>query len=73
MENNLKIREIREARGMTQRAVANGLRIAPSSVAKWELGYTNISMDNLLALAVLFNCTTDALLGREPLRTGQAS
>lgn len=73
MECKLKIKELRESRGMTQRRVAEEIKVNPSAVAKWELGYTKISLDNLTALADLLNCTTDALLGREPPGTSRVS
>lgn len=64
MEKQLKLREIREAKGMTQRQLAEALDITHGAVAKWELGYTDISMANLVALADVLGCTTDAILGR---------
>lgn len=73
MESVLKIRELREAKGLSQRQVAEAMRVTPGAVAKWELGYTKIALDNLLTLADLFGCTTDALLGREPPGTSRVS
>lgn len=64
METRLKLRELREARGLSQRAVAKGIHVTPAAVAKWELGYTNPTMDNILAMASFLDCSTDALLGR---------
>ena len=64
MDGRLRLRELREARGLSQRAVAKGIHVTPAAVAKWELGYTNPTMDNILALASLLGCSTDALLGR---------
>ena len=65
METRLRLRELREARGLSQRALAKGLNVTPGAVAKWELGYTQPTMDNILALASLLGCSTDALLGRD--------
>lgn len=65
MEVRLRLRELREAKGLSQRAVAKGINVTPAAVAKWELGYTNPTMDNILAMATLLGCSTDALLGRE--------
>ncbi|MDY3905211.1 MAG: helix-turn-helix transcriptional regulator [Lawsonibacter sp.] len=64
MECKLKLKEIREARGMTQRRLAQELGVTPGAVAKWELGYHALSMDNLVNLADVLGCTTDAILGR---------
>ena len=65
MEGILRLRELREAKGLSQRAVAKGINVTPAAVAKWELGYTNPTMDNILAIASFLDCSTDALLGRE--------
>ena len=65
MEVILRLRELREAKGLSQRAVAKGINVTPAAVAKWELGYTNPTMDNILAIASFLDCSTDALLGRE--------
>ena len=67
MEIRLRLRELREARGLSQRAVARDLGVTPGAVAKWELGYTQPTMDNILALASLLGCSTDALLGRSSM------
>ncbi|MGI5963648.1 MAG: helix-turn-helix domain-containing protein [Lawsonibacter sp.] len=63
MEIRLRLRELREAKGLSQRAVARSINVTPGAVAKWELGYTNPTMENILAMASLLNCSTDALLG----------
>ena len=68
MENTLKPREIREKQGLSQRAVAQSLGVTPGAVAKWELGYTQPTLGNLLSLASLLGCSMDALLG---LASGQ--
>lgn len=65
MEYNLKLRELREAKGLNQRRVAAELGITPSAVAQWELGQKNPTMRNLIALADLLGCTIDQLLGRD--------
>ena len=65
MEYNLKLRELREAKGLSQRKVADGIGVTPGAVALWELGMRNLSMQNLIALANLLDCTIDQLLGRD--------
>lgn len=61
-----RLRELREAKGLSQKDVANRIGVTPGSVAHWELGMKNISMRNLIALSDLLDCTVDQLLGREP-------
>lgn len=65
MEYELKLRELREAKGLSQRKVADSIGVTPGTVALWELGMRNLSMRNLIALANLLDCTIDRLLGRD--------
>lgn len=66
MVYKLRLRELRIAKGLSQRTVADRIGVTPGSVAQWELGMKNISMRNLIALSDLLGCTIDQLLGREP-------
>lgn len=56
------IRELRRARNMTQKALAEAVGVSQGSVAQWEIGLCKPSVDNLVALANLFGCTVDDLL-----------
>lgn len=62
--NKLKIRELRKARGMSQRQLANEVGVSPGAVAQWELGATTPTTANLVALASVLDCSMDALFGR---------
>lgn len=66
MDCKLKIKECREARGMTQRQLSERLGIARSSVAKWELGMANPSADKIPVLASILCVSVGALYGMEP-------
>lgn len=66
MEYSVRIRTLREERGMSQRELAKRLNLTPGCVAKWELGLSAPTVENLLALADLFGCPLDAIFGREP-------
>lgn len=57
---------LRTARGMSQRELSAALGRSPATVAQWERGYCFPTTDNLLALANLFNCSVDEVLGRAP-------
>ena len=65
MERNERIRQLRESRGMSMQQLADKLGLAKSSVAKWELGMTQPTVGNLLAMSRFFNCSTDYILGLE--------
>lgn len=58
---------LRKLRGMTQRELSAALGLSPATVAQWERGYCLPSTENLQAIADLFGCSVDAVLGREPL------
>lgn len=57
---------LREGRGMDQRSLAAELGVSPSAVAQWEKGYNLPGTENLLAIADLFGCPIDTVLGRDP-------
>ena len=59
MAYNLRLRELRERQGLER------LNVSPGAVARWELGDNKPTMDNLLALAALLECSTDTLLSRD--------
>jgi len=62
----LKLRELREACGMTQREAAKALHVRPPTLCGWEKGVRKPSVDVLPAMADLYGVSVDALYGREP-------
>ena len=61
-----QFRRLREARGLTQAAVAQHLGLKDkSTVAKWEAGVALPSAEKLPKIAELYGCTVDELLGGE--------
>lgn len=61
----VKIKEIRVRTGLLQRDVAQKLNIDRSTVAKWEAGEANPSVNNLVKLAEIFDCTVDEILNKK--------
>ena len=59
------IRRLRRLRGMTQRQMAERLRISTQAVSKWErgLGYPDVAM--LVPIADLLCVSLDELFGRK--------
>ena len=51
MDYELKIRALREAKGVSQRKLAEDIGVSPGAVAQWELGATTPTTANLVALA----------------------
>jgi len=61
----MAIRTLREAAGLKQYELAALLNIKPASVSAWESGQAYPSAENLMKLADILHCSTDALLGRK--------
>ncbi|MCA8975755.1 MAG: helix-turn-helix transcriptional regulator [Planctomycetes bacterium] len=66
MSNHLsgRLRELRARRGFTQDFVAKRLGCHESAVSRWESGTRFPTGEDLVALADLFEVSTDDLLGR---------
>ena len=60
MEN--KLREIREAKKMSQEEVANALHVSRQSISKWENGRSNPDLDNMVALSMIYGVSLDELV-----------
>ena len=60
----MKIKERREALGLTRVQLADRMGVSKVAVRKWEMGMTNPSADKLPALAGLLGCTIDELFGQ---------
>lgn len=57
---------LRKERGWTQEEMASKLNVSAQAISKWENDSSLPDLDMLLALAALFETSTDALLGKEP-------
>ena len=62
----MRIKELRERRGLTRIQVADRLGLSIVAVRKWERGQAYPSADKLPALADLLHCSIDELYGRTP-------
>ena len=60
----MRIKERREAMGLTRMQVADCLGASKVAVRKWETGLAMPNADKLPVLADLLHCTIDALYGR---------
>ena len=59
-----KLKDLRLQNNLSQKEVATKLGISPSIVSGYETGERSPSTENLLALAYLYKCSTDYLLGK---------
>lgn len=60
----MKLRELREEKGLTQREVAELIGVSPVVYNRYEKGIREPSNDMLVTIAVFFGVTVDELLGR---------
>ena len=59
-----RIRDLREDNDMTQQQVADYLKMKQPQYNRYEKGYRDIPSDVLIALADLYNTSTDYILER---------
>lgn len=59
----LKVKELREARGLTQFELANELKVTKQTISAWEKNLQETDFTMLIRIAKFFNVTTDYLLG----------
>lgn len=62
----MKLKEIRESRGISQRQAALALNLSPTVYNRYENGLREPSNALLLVIADYFGVTIDELLGRVP-------
>ena len=60
-----RIKQVRELNRMTQADLAEKLGVTQSSVNDWETGVSTPSVQELMALAILFKVSADYILGLE--------
>lgn len=60
-----RIRELREAQGMSGTKLAEMLSLSPQYLYELERGDKRLNEDILMQLANVFNVTTDLILGRD--------
>lgn len=58
-----KLKELREERGLSQKALADLLNTTNSSVCDWERGRSEPNLETMKRIAEIFEVTADYLLG----------
>lgn len=66
MEN--RIRELREAMGMTQVRLSIELEVTQETISAYETGKHNVSIKNLLKMTRLFDACMDYIIGVSEIR-----
>lgn len=66
-----RLRAFRLQSSLSQREVAKRINVSPSIISGYETGERTPSVENILALAALFKCSTDELLlGKDGTQSG---
>ncbi|NPV54674.1 MAG: helix-turn-helix domain-containing protein [Firmicutes bacterium] len=61
----IRLRELRNSHGLTQRDLAAKLSVSPSTIALYELGQREPDIDMINQLAEFFHVSVDYLFGRD--------
>ena len=64
------IRFYRKTNNMSQDELAEKLGVSRQSISFWENGQTQPTLENVIALAKIFNISSDALLSPDPAPAG---
>lgn len=59
-----RLKDLRIQRGVTQKAIAEGIGVAPVSLQRFEYGTVKPKLDTVARLADFFNVSVDYLIGR---------
>ncbi len=62
----MRLKELREMRGLTLSQAAQAAHVTKAAVCMWESGARQPGLASLLALADLYGVSLDALCGRNP-------
>ena len=61
---NERLKEIRQSKKLTQKEVANSIKLGERNYQSFEYGKCKPSFDTLISLAILFDVSIDYLVGR---------
>lgn len=62
---NERLQTVRKQYQLSQKDVARAIGVSPSIISGYETGERSPSLESLVALSNLYNCSTDYLLGKE--------
>lgn len=60
-----RLQTLRKSKGLSQKQVADAVGISASVISNYESSERTPSLENLIALAGFYRCSTDYLLGLE--------
>lgn len=59
---DMRLKEIRESRGLTQDQIAKELCVTRQAISRWENGKTQPDIQSLTKLSEIYNCSIDELV-----------
>ena len=62
-----RLKELRQEKNLSIRALGNAIGVSDATVCRWENGVSDIKSDQLVLLANFFDVSTDYLLGLDSL------
>ncbi len=63
-----RIKELRDEKNLSQKALAERVGVTQQAVAKWEGGKSEPDSKTLITLADFFGCTVDYLIGKSDIK-----
>ncbi|MCL2861399.1 MAG: helix-turn-helix domain-containing protein [Firmicutes bacterium] len=63
MEEKLRIKELREEKGLTQKQLANQIGVDQRTISSYEIGHTEPDIKTIRKLCKIFDVSADYLLG----------
>jgi len=70
-KNGSLLRDLRKARGMTQKDVADRVGVVPKTVSKWETGHGFPDVSTISALADVLGVSERILLSGDLIKNGE--
>lgn len=61
----MKIKELREEKGLSQKKLADNIGTSQRNIGRWENEENEPTMSQLIKLAEYFDCTIDYLVGKD--------
>lgn len=58
-----RLKEAREAKGLTQQQLAERMNLTKQTISNWENNSQNISQDHVIEIARILTCSLDYLYG----------
>lgn len=62
-KTKIELKRIRKAKKVTQEVLANALNVSGVTICRWEKGYCEPSISNIVRMCALLNVSADELLG----------